>query len=309
MATISSLSQLPPNLQPWLNDYLIYLKVERGYSPHTVQNYQRSLCQLADFITESNIDNWSSVEESQLKLWLIDLRKQQQKARSIQLKLSATKGFFNYLLYKNKTCHDPSQLLTAPKADKPLPKNLEVDEVVQLLNFIPEATIEFRDKAMMELFYSSGLRLSELANVQLNDFSSAFDELTVTGKGSKQRIVPVGTIAKQALQQWLTVRNEFNPLQISALFLSKLGKPISVRQIQQRLKHWALKQGLNNTLHPHKLRHSFASHVLESSGNLRAVQELLGHADLSTTQVYTHLDFQHLASVYDKAHPRAKKNQ
>ena len=225
----------------------------------------------------------------------------------MQLKISSVKGLFKYLLQKKIIKTDPTELLIAPKTGKPLPKNMEVDEVVQLLSFMPEQTIEFRDKAMIELFYSSGLRLAELTSINQLDIDLTNAELRVTGKGSKQRLVPVGRMAIEAINQWLICRGEFLKTETDALFISKLGNRISVRQVQQRLSYWAKRQGLNNTLHPHKLRHSFASHLLQSSSDLRAVQELLGHADLSTTQVYTHLDFQHLSKVYDSAHPRAKK--
>lgn len=299
---------LPARMVLLLDKYLQFLSNERGYSPHTKTNYHRSLQELGQFLLERNVSHWARAGEADLKAWLIELRHKQLKPRTIQLKLSAVKGLYKYLLLKGELNRDPSELLNAPKADKPLPKNMEVDEVEQLLRFEATETIEYRDKAMMELFYSSGLRLSELASVQLQDFDSGFAELRVLGKGSKERVVPVGSKARSALKAWLACRKEYNPLELNVVFLSQRGNPISVRQIQQRLKYWAVRQGINNQVHPHKLRHSFASHVLESSGNLRAVQELLGHSNLSTTQVYTHLDFQHLAKIYDKAHPRAKKS-
>ena len=299
---------LEPSLIQPLDKFLHYLQNERGYSSHTTGNYQRSLIELGTFLQDRSVVCWSAATDNELKAWLIELRHKQLKPRTIQLKLSAVKGLFKYLLLKGKLQRDPTELLHAPKADKPLPKNMEVDEVAQLLNFEPCETIEYRDKAMMELFYSSGLRLSELADVKLDDFDSSYSELRVLGKGSKERVVPVGTKAKAALEAWINCRHEYNLLDSKSVFLSQRGNAISVRQIQQRLKHWATRQGINNQVHPHKLRHSFASHVLESSGNLRAVQELLGHSNLSTTQVYTHLDFQHLANIYDKAHPRAKKS-
>ena len=299
--------QLPEPLDTQLTRYLVYLKNERAYSSHTISNYRRSLISLVTFLAGQDIKAWPQVTEGDLKQWLVQFRTARLKASSISLKLSAVKGLFNFLLVKRMVEHDPSALLQAPKQEKRLPKNIDVDEVSQLLNFTPEATIEFRDKAIMELFYSSGLRLSELASLSLSDLQLQQGELLVTGKGNKQRVVPVGRLAIDAIQQWIKVRGEFNKDNLPALFISKLGNRLSTRQIQQRLKYWAQRQGLASSLHPHKIRHSFATHMLESSQDLRAVQELLGHANLSTTQVYTHLDFQHLAKVYDSAHPRARQ--
>ena len=302
------LQLIPEAFQDEIVRYLDYLKYERGYSKHTSSSYQANLITLAEFLEGQGINSWPSISYDVLRIWLMDMRKRGLKPRSIQLKLSTVKGLFKYLLQHKKITQDPTELLVIPKADKPLPKNMEVDEVSQLLNFIPEQTIEFRDKAIMELFYSSGIRLSALASINLADLNTPSGELRVKGKGNKERLVPVGRQAINALSEWIKCRIEYIKADTDALFLSQLGNRLSVRQIQQRLSYWAKKQGLNNTLHPHKLRHSFASHVLESSGDLRAVQALLGHANLSTTQVYTHLAFQHLANVYDTAPPRARKN-
>lgn len=300
-------TDIHPALSRDIGRYVDFIKYERGYSEHTIKAYLKNINELAIYLQELGINQWPQAQSEMLRRYVMEVKKAGLKARTIQLKLSSIKGFFKFLLHRRSITTDPSELLVIPKSDKPLPKNIEVDEVTQLLNFVPEQTIDYRDKAMMELFYSSGLRLSELANLNVPDLDMKQGELIVTGKGSKQRLLPMGKQAQTAIEQWLKLRAEFNKAESPALFLSKLGNRISVRQIQQRLTHWAKKQGLNNTLHPHKLRHSFASHMLESSGDLRAVQELLGHANLSTTQVYTHLDFQHLAQVYDRAHPRAKK--
>jgi len=299
---------LPESLAITLTRYISYLKNERAYSKHTISSYRKTLELLAMLLVEKNIVEWPLVRSEHLKTWLVEFRKANMKPSSINLKLSAVKGFFKFLLHRGVIKADPSELLTGPKQGRALPKNIDVDEVTQLLNFEPETTIEFRDKAIMELFYSSGLRLSELAELDLQHIGISEREVRVRGKGSKERLLPVGSIASDAIKSWLKVRADFNKHNLSALFVSKLGNRLCVRQIQQRLKYWAQKQGLANTVHPHKLRHSFATHVLESSGDLRAVQELLGHENLSTTQVYTHLDFQHLAKVYDQAHPRAKKS-
>ena len=203
--------------------------------------------------------------------------------------------------------HNPAASVKAPKAARKLPVTLDADAITRLLEIKDKSPLALRDRAIMELFYSSGLRLSELASLNWAqvDFSSGL--VTVTGKGNKTRMVPLGSYASAALLEWRKVRGEFAPLEEPRVFVSNRGNPISTRTIQVRIKYWARRQGLPQQVYPHLLRHSFASHMLESSGDLRAVQELLGHADISTTQVYTHLDFQHLASVYDKAHPRAKK--
>jgi len=302
------LAEFPESLSLDVHRYLQYLKSERGYSSLTIKNYQRTLIKLLGYLDERQVLLWTKVEPEELKRWVSRFITAGLKANSISLHLSAVKGFFKFLLHKQLIRFDPSELLSTPKQPRLLPKNIDVDEVRQLLNFCPDNTIEYRDKAMMELFYSSGLRLSELASLDTAQLRLVEREVIVTGKGNKQRLLPVGKYAANALEQWLKRRSEFNRHQIAALFISKLGNRISVRQIQQRIKYWTKRQGLASAVHPHKLRHSFATHMLESSGDLRAVQELLGHANLSTTQVYTHLDFQHLAEVYDRAHPRARQS-
>lgn len=287
--------------------YIGYLKNERGYSAHTISAYQRTLGHLIERLAEQKITSWQNVTPQHLTEWLTSFRRKGLKPASIQAKVSSVKGLFAYLIQKQVITVDPSELLTAPKNGRALPKNMAVDEVSTLLAFPTETTIAKRDKAIMELFYSSGLRLSELAACQLDDLDTNERQIKVLGKGNRQRIVPIGSVALKALDQWLSVRHEFNKYQLDDLFISKLGNRISIRQIDQRLKYWAKHQGIQNVVHPHKLRHSFASHMLESSSDLRAVQELLGHQNLSTTQIYTHLDYQHLANIYDGAHPRAKK--
>ena len=228
-------------------------------------------------------------------------------SRSIALQLSALRSFCRYLLQQQLLTSDPTTGISAPKQAKPLPKNMDVDEISQLLGASDDDPLALRDQAIMELFYSSGLRLAELAALDCRDLDFAQQLVTVTGKGGKQRMVPVGGKAIAALKAWLKIRPVLAGADEPALFVSKQQRRISHRSIQQRLKKWAGHQALANNVHPHKLRHSFATHMLESSGDLRGVQELLGHANLATTQVYTHLDFQHLAKVYDAAHPRAKR--
>ncbi|WP_215398822.1 tyrosine recombinase XerC [Rheinheimera oceanensis] len=302
---------LAPQWQQPLQAFLQYLQFERGYSSKTLDSYQRQLQQLALTIADTDT-HWLNLTEDQLKQHIIALRRSGAKPRTIALKVAALRSFFRYLQAQAKRSDNPAQYLSVPKAARSLPKNLNVDQLNHLLSFDSNDDIlAYRDKAMLELFYSSGLRLEELVNADISDIDWQQQLLRVTGKGSKQRIVPVGKIALAALKDWLKQRPAFTAKlpeeDANALFISKQHKRISTRHVRERLQLWAKQQGLNQHVHPHMLRHSFASHMLESSQDLRAVQELLGHANLSTTQVYTHLDFAHLAKVYDSAHPRAKK--
>ena len=304
-------SPLSPLWQQPLQDFLRYLQFERGYSSKTLDSYQRQLQQLALSISDP-ASHWLNLSEAQLKQHIISLRRSGAKPRTIALKVAALRSFYRYLQAQDQRADNPALYLSVPKAARSLPKNLDVDQLNHLLSFDSDGDIlACRDKAMLELFYSSGLRLEELVNANLSDIDWQQQLLRVTGKGSKQRIVPVGNIALKALQHWLTQRPAFTARlpqeDANALFISKQHKRISSRHVRERVQRWARQQGLNQKVHPHMLRHSFASHMLESSQDLRAVQELLGHANLSTTQVYTHLDFAHLAKVYDNAHPRAKK--
>lgn len=307
----------PPDTQvdaQWLKplqQFLAYLQFERGYSSKTLDSYQRQLIQAAQALNQGN-RHWLNLTEAELKQHIINLRRSGAKPRSIALKVAALRSFYRYLLAQGLCSDNPALYLSVPKAARSLPKNLNVDQLNHLLNFdSSDDILACRDKAMLELFYSSGLRLEELVNANISDIDWAQQLLRVTGKGSKQRIVPVGSVALNALRDWLAQRPAFSsklpPEDADALFISKQHKRISSRHVRERVQLWARQQGLNQKLHPHMLRHSFASHMLESSQDLRAVQELLGHANLSTTQVYTHLDFAHLAKVYDSAHPRAKK--
>jgi integrase/recombinase XerC len=223
--------------------------------------------------------------------------------------LSSLRSFYQFLIRKHQLKNNPAIDIRAPKTARSLPDTLDVDALSQLLDIPADSILAIRDRAMMELFYSSGLRLSELTNLDLDSIDLVENSLRAIGKGNKTRILPIGRKAAEALQNWLSKRDTMAKPDESALFVSNRGKRISTRSVQQRLNYWQQKQGLDQHIHPHKLRHSFASHILESSGDLRAVQELLGHADISTTQIYTHLDFQHLAKVYDNAHPRARKKK
>ena len=287
--------------------FIDYLKNERGLSERTIKAYRRDLVQLNRELERQDITELARVSEHTIRALIARLHRQGQGSRSLQRLLSAIRSFYRWLMKEGLAEHNPAASVKAPKAARKLPVTLDADAITRLLEIKDKSPLALRDRAIMELFYSSGLRLSELASLNWAqvDFSSGL--VTVTGKGNKTRMVPLGSYASAALLEWRKVRGEFAPLEEPRVFVSNRGNPISTRTIQVRIKYWARRQGLPQQVYPHLLRHSFASHMLESSGDLRAVQELLGHADISTTQVYTHLDFQHLASVYDKAHPRAKK--
>ena len=292
----------------YLARYLDYLRYERGLSVLSIKSYQRdieTLIQLAQMA--QNQAALKTLQPNQIRLFIAKLHSQQISGKSLARKLSAWRGFFNYLIKHHGFESNPCQSIKAPKSPKTLPHALAPDQAHRLMDIQEKDDISIRDRAILELFYSSGLRLAELISVNLDDLDMHNGTITVTGKGNKTRIVPVGRLAIDAIQAWLTVRQTISS-DVKNLFVTPRGKPISRSTIQQRMKFWAIKQGINMHLHPHLLRHSFATHVLQSSGDLRAVQEMLGHANISTTQVYTHLDFQHLSQVYDKAHPRAKKN-
>ncbi len=293
--------------QQQVENYLHYIHIEKRLSPLTQKHYRRDLQSLLNFCQSQNIDTWSSLSSHHLRAFISQRHRQGLSSSSLQRELSSIRSFYNYLLRERVTDSNPALGVSAPKKPRKLPKTLDVDQVNQLLEIQASSSIDIRDHAMLELLYSSGLRLAELVSVNVSDINLADTTIRVTGKGSKTRILPVGRLAIQALNAWMQQRCKLVDLEEPALFVSQRGTRLSARAVQQRLHQWGIKQGLDSRLHPHKLRHSFASHLLESSSNLRAVQELLGHADISTTQIYTHLDFQHLAQVYDKAHPRAKK--
>jgi integrase/recombinase XerC len=296
---------LQPGLQPWLDKYFAHLKYERNLASKSIENYQR---QLAVVISQLSIQSWAELKVDDVRQILNHARRQHLSPRSIALRLSALRTFCTYLVNQNILTSNPAKALQAPKAGRPLPKQLNVDEMHQLLEFKDDSLLAVRDKAMLELTYSCGLRLSELAELNLKDVTGD-NQLRVMGKGSKERILPIGKIAQASLIKWLGARGALARPDEQALFLSKHLRRISTRQIAKRMQLWAKHQQLDQHVNPHKLRHSFATHLLESSGDLRGVQELLGHANLSTTQIYTHLNFQHLAQVYDGAHPRAKRRK
>ena len=256
-----------------------------------------------------DINCWQDIDGRQIQGFIAWRHRQGIGGRTLQRNLSAVRAFFRYLINIGIAKQNPANGILAPKSARRLPDVLDVDQTIQLIEINENDPLSIRDRAILELMYSSGLRLTELINLDLNDIDFSDALITVTGKGKKTRTIPVGKYALQALKKWFKKRDEMVNVDEKAMFVSRRGKRISARNIQQRLKQWAIKQGLANHVHPHMLRHSFASHLLESSGDLRAIQELLGHADISTTQVYTHLDFQHLARVYDEAHPRAVKKK
>jgi len=305
---VSADALISENCQHWLDKFLLHLQVERGLSPYTIKNYQRQLTEVAKLL---DLVEWSGLTPSDIKRVMADAKLSGHSARSIALRLSALRTFCQYLIAQQQLFSNPLEGIQAPKQGKPLPKQLSVDDMQQLLNSTVSSDDDdegmlLRDIAMFELLYGCGLRLSELTGLNLADCLKD-GSIKVMGKGSKQRILPLGRQAQKALNAWLKVRPAYASPYESAVFVSKRKTRISNRQVENRLNKMANEQSLSQKVSPHKLRHSFATHVLESSGDLRAVQELLGHANLSTTQVYTHLDFQHLAKVYDAAHPRAHK--
>lgn len=288
--------------------YWDFLRIEKQVSPHTLRNYQRQLLAISELFTEMGVEHWEDVEKSSVRWMITQSHKQGLGAKSIALRLVALRQWYVYLIKIGRMTANPTLGVKSPKVGKHLPKNIDAEQVGQLLEIESDKPNDIRDLAMMELMYSSGLRLSELQGLDLGDLDLSAKEVRVWGKGSKERIVPIGSKALKAISRWLGVRVQFKP-QDNAVFLSNRGQRLSHRAIQLTMQKWGKQQGLESHLNPHKLRHSFATHMLEASGDLRAVQELLGHSNLSTTQIYTHLDFQHLAKIYDSAHPRARRKK
>ncbi len=294
-------------LEQGVRQFLDHLRFERRLSPHTSEAYARDLREVARFARRQSCPDWAHLSQNQLRAYAASRRRAGLSGRTLQRELSAVRSLYKFLLREHLVPNNPAQGVRAPKSATHLPSPIEVDQVQQLLDVPVTDPLEIRDLAMMELFYSSGLRLAELVSLDLGDLDLPDTTLEVTGKGSKARRLPIGRKALEALGRWFEVRRRMVGPEQPALFVSRLGRRLTPRSVQLRLARWALQQGQGQQLHPHRLRHSFASHLLESSGDLRAVQELLGHANISTTQIYTHLDFQHLAQVYDQAHPRAKR--
>jgi len=293
--------------EEWPGRFLRHLEFERRLSPQTIRNYGRDLESLLKWCTAAGVDDWGRLDSEHIRTWSAQCFRRGLSARSIQRQLSAVRSFYRYLVREGAVRANPAADVAAPKAKKRLPGNLDADRMARLLDIEGEGPLVDRDRAILELFYSSGLRLSELADLDLVDIDLADATVRVTGKGSKDRIVPVGRLAREALRSWLKSRAALADAEETAVFVSQRGSRLSTRSIQARVKHWARQQGIDANVYPHLFRHSFATHLLESSHDLRGVQELLGHANISTTQVYTHLDFQHLAQIYDQAHPRARR--
>lgn len=299
---------------PVLDAFLDHLAHIRRMSPHTVSSYRRDLARIVDWRRQRGLGDWSALREGDVRRFLADRHRAGMSGRTLSRELSALRSLFEYLLREGLAQQNPARGVRAPKTGRKLPNTFDADQLSALLDAGPDEggdddPLSRRDTAMVELFYSSGLRLAELIAVDARDIDPADAMLTVIGKGAKTRRVPVGSAAMTAIQRWLRVRGLLANDDEPALFVSSRGSRINQRTVQQRLQQWAQTRGAGRNLHPHLLRHSFASHLLESSGDLRAVQELLGHADIGTTQVYTHLDFQHLAQVYDQAHPRARRKR
>ena len=290
-------------------DYLRYLRYERRMSPNTERNYQRDIEALCRFLEREDLRGWDDIDSYHIRAFASWCHRRGLAPRSIQRRMSALRGFFRFLLREGKVESNPAADVPSPKLPKRLPKTLDVDQIARLLEIDGDSPLALRDRAIMELFYSSGMRLAELVGLKVTDMDLAEGSVRVLGKGSKTRILPVGRKAREAIRAWLGARSDFPGHDLDALFLSRRGQALSARAVQARLREWSRRIGLATGVNPHLLRHSFATHLLESSGDLRSVQELLRHADISTTQIYTHLDFQHLARIYDKSHPRARKRE
>ncbi|SHF45691.1 tyrosine recombinase XerC [Vibrio gazogenes] len=301
--------RLPDELQQPLQRFYEYLRSEKGLSLYTRQNYQQQLTQMAAYLADNGVTRWPQLDSAWVRQLAAKGMRDGIKASSLATRLSALRSFLDFLVLRGDLTANPAKGVSAPKKKRPLPKNLDVDEVAQLLEVNEDDPLAIRDRAMMELMYGAGLRLAEMVSVNLKDIHLGLGELRVIGKGNKERKVPFSGQAVTWVKKWMAVRGQLAHADEPALFVSNRGGRISHRNVQKRMSEWGMKQSVASHISPHKLRHSFATHILESSHNLRAVQELLGHENISTTQIYTHLDFQHLAQAYDQAHPRAKKKR
>lgn len=290
-----------------LDSFFRHLGDERRLSPLTLTHYRRDLSQCMAYCDVAGIADWAQLTTAEVRGWVSALHRRGLSGKSIQRALSALRTFYRYLLREQIVTRNPASGVSAPKSTRRLPVTLTPDQATRLVALDARDPLAARDRALLELLYSSGLRLSELVNLNIPELDLAAGSVRVTGKGRKVRDVPVGTKAREALRDWLVARALLTGAEEHAVFISRHGRRLGARAVQARLQGWAKRQEMGVPVHPHMLRHSFASHLLESSGDLRAVQEMLGHANISTTQIYTHLDFQHLAGVYDKAHPRARK--
>ena len=290
-----------------IDAFLSHLAYELRLADHTLTNYRRDLERLNVWLTDTGATAIDQLDAQTVRQYVAWRHRNGASGKTLQRELSSLRSLYRWLLREERAKMNPAVGVRAPKTARKLPSTLDADQLCSLLDHADDDLLTIRDTAMIELFYSSGLRLAELVAVNLGEIDMAEGELSVVGKGSKTRRVPVGAKAREAVQHWLRERATLANADEPALFVSSRGNRIHRRTVQVRLEHWAQQQGAARGIHPHLLRHSFATHLLESSGDLRAVQELLGHADIGTTQIYTHLDFQHLAQVYDQAHPRAKK--
>jgi len=286
-----------------------FLETLNHLSVNTRNAYRCDLSFLVCYCGREGIDTWRALDAGHIRAFIAWRHRQGIGGRSLQRSLSAVRAFYRFLADEGVVTHNPAEGIYAPKTPRKLPKVLDVDQTTRLVDINAADPLAQRDRAILELMYSSGLRLSELVALNMDEVDLDDAIVGVTGKGNKRRYVPIGRYAVDALNRWLQIRGGLASSEETALFVSRRGKRLGARAVQERLRQWAIRQGLPTHVHPHMLRHSFASHLLESSGDLRAVQELLGHADIRTTQVYTHLDFQHLAKVYDAAHPRARKKK
>lgn len=290
----------------YLAAYLDHLAHERGLSALTCENYGRDIRGLIEMAGTTPLHQ---LQPAHIRRFIASLHGRGVGGKSIARMLSSWRGFFTFLAHRHGFDSNPCVGMRAPKTARTLPQALSVEQAVRLVEITDTDPLAVRDRAILELFYSSGLRLAELVTLTLAELDFAGGVVTVTGKGSKTRIVPMGCQAAAAIRDWLVVRALLVKEDERAVFVGKNGRQLTPRAVQYRLKQWAIRQGIAGNVHPHVLRHSFATHVLQSSGDLRAVQEMLGHANISTTQVYTHLDFQHLSKVYDQTHPRARKKK
>lgn len=294
-------------MQAALDRWLADLAAQRRYSAQTIKAYREDVGSFLKDL-DGRVQDPAALHEADVRHWLARGHREGRAPASLQRRLAALRSFLNDLVRRGELKRNPASGVRAPRSKRPLPKALEVDQIGHFLDQMPaHDALARRDRAMLELFYSSGLRLAELASLDAAPWGSAPEQLMIRGKGSKERVVAVGRQAREAVASWLRVRPELADPGEPALFVSRRGGRLSARAIQQRVEHWARQLGLGQHLHPHMLRHSFASHLLQSGGDLRGVQELLGHANLSTTQIYTRLDFQRLSQVYDAAHPRARR--
>jgi integrase/recombinase XerC len=293
--------------RPLIDDIDGFLATLGAYSNNTQLAYRRDLAKFTNFLQANDLLDWDQIDSQMIRALVASEHRNGKSSPTLARLLSVLRALFAYLIERKLVTNNPAIEVRAPRQARKLPKVLDVDQTAMLLTAKPTGFLGWRDLAMWELLYSSGLRVSELVDINVGDLDAAEGEVRVTGKGNKERISPVGRTALQVLEKWVAHRTPVANENERALFVSHKGSRLSTRTVQKRLDRWALSQGLETSVHPHMLRHSFATHMLESSSDLRAVQELLGHSSIATTQIYTHLDFQHLAKVYDAAHPRARR--